>query len=106
MEEKYNHGDKRPDISNSGVILASMGSKFVATCLTYPHEVVRTRLITQTRQSDQPLKYRSILGTIKTIVKEESWRGLYKGLGINLIRTIPATAISLLTYEVLIKAWN
>jgi solute carrier family 25 folate transporter 32 len=83
-----------------------MCSKLIATVLTYPHEVVRTRLITQSAKSDQPLKYTSILGTVKRIVKDESWRGLYRGLGTNLVRTIPATAISLLTYEVLIRSWK
>jgi solute carrier family 25 folate transporter 32 len=41
-----------------------------------------------------------------TIVRDEGWRGIYRGLGTNLIRTIPATAISLLTYEILVRTWR
>jgi hypothetical protein len=31
------------------------------------------------------------------------WRGLYKGLGTNLVRTVPASAVTLLSYESLIR---
>lgn len=33
-------------------------------------------------------------------------KGLYKGLGVNLIRVIPSTAITLTTYEQLIKLFT
>ena len=33
------------------------------------------------------------------IVKEDGARGLYRGLGANLLRTTPAAAITFLTFE-------
>ena len=76
-----------------------------ASMATYPHEVVRTRLQTQKR----PLPHAEpavatpqhsklgIVGTTKMIVRLEGWSGLYKGLSINLIRTVPNSAVTMLT---------
>lgn len=33
------------------------------------------------------------------IVKAEGWRGLYKGFGTNLVKTVPATAATMMTFE-------
>ena len=79
-----------------------------ASIATYPHEVVRTRLQTQKRpladdmSSDGMVKRHSRRGTIytaKKIVAKEGWPGLYKGLSVNLIRTVPNSAVTMLTYE-------
>jgi solute carrier family 25 folate transporter 32 len=77
----------------------------IASLTTYPHEVIRTRLQTQSskrQQNAQTLKYSSMRQTIQVIYQEESLRGFYKGLGTNLIRTVPASAVSLLVYELLV----
>lgn len=67
---------------------------------TYPHEVLRTRLH---NESTPPKKYTSLLTTIRLIIKEEGVRGLYAGLPANLLRTIPASAVTLLSYEIIMK---
>lgn len=78
-----------------------------ASIATYPHEVVRTRLQTQKRpladdmSSDGMVKQHSRRGavyTAKKIVVKEGWSGLYKGLSVNLIRTVPNSAVTMLTY--------
>lgn len=51
--------------------------------------------------SDGMVKRHSRRGTIytaKKIVVKEGWSGLYKGLSINLIRTVPNSAVTMLTY--------
>jgi solute carrier family 25 folate transporter 32 len=77
-----------------------------ASVATYPHEVVRTRLQTnklplvQETSSDGMLKAHpraGIILTTKKIVSLEGWTGLYKGLSINLIRTVPNSAVTMLT---------
>ena len=72
----------------------------VASCVTYPHEVVRTRLQLQKRLVNaEALPPRSgIVKTVKSIIANEGWRGLYKGLSINLFRTVPNSAVTMLTY--------
>ena len=78
-----------------------------ASVATYPHEVVRTRLQTQKRpladdmSSDGMVKQHSRRGVVYTarkIVIKEGWSGLYKGLSVNLIRTVPNSAVTMLTY--------
>lgn len=78
----------------------------VASIATYPHEVVRTRFQTLRRpiadsfSSDGMVKTHprvGILQTAKYIVQSEGFLGLYKGLSINLVRTVPNSVITLMT---------
>lgn len=41
--------------------------------------------------------YNGIVHAARRIVSEEGWRGLYKGLSINLFRTVPNSAVTMLT---------
>jgi len=71
-----------------------------ASVATYPHEVVRTRLQTQRRlllPSGVPRKRSGIINTTRKMIHFEGWRGLYKGLSVNLIRTVPNSAVTMLT---------
>ena len=77
----------------------------IASTTTYPHEVIRTRLQTQTSNSG-PIRYKSLRQSTALIFKEEGFSGFYKGLGTNLVRTVPASAISLLIYEFLVYEFS
>lgn len=85
------------------ILLASSLSKMTASMATYPHEVIRTRL---QNQSVKPFKYKGIFHAIKVIMAEESIRGFYKGLPTNLLRTVPSSAMTILTYEMLVRELN
>jgi solute carrier family 25 folate transporter 32 len=89
---------KHQQITFGRLLIASTFSKLVASVVTYPHEVVRTRLH---NESTPPIKYKSLLGSIRTIAVEEGWRGFYRGLPTNLIRTIPASGVTLISYELI-----
>jgi len=77
------------------VIAASSLSKAVASMITYPLEVVRSRMHVQ-RQGGP---YKSVSGSLRAIFASEGVRGLYSGLQTNLLRVVPACSATFLTYE-------
>jgi len=109
LYEKFKSLYRRADgeeIPSYQILLCSSSSKAIASVTTYPHEVVRTRLQIQ-RHSGKGLgvtsKTRGVADTIRLIAREEGFRGFYRGLGVNLIRTVPSSALTILTYELLMR---
>jgi len=79
------------------IVGASGGAKAVASLITYPHEVIRTRL-------RQPavggvIKYTGLLQTLKLVLKEEGVANLYGGLSAHMLRVVPNAACMFLIYE-------
>eukprot|EP00834_Sanchytrium_tribonematis_P001288 NODE_30_length_37342_cov_0.449507.p15 type:complete len:286 gc:universal NODE_30_length_37342_cov_0.449507:3816-2959(-) len=89
---------KKTQLNTLDIFLCSSIAKMSASCVTYPHEVIRTRLHTQT-----PIRgsknYNGIRKMIIMVYREAGWRSFYRGMGTNLIRTVPASACTLITYE-------
>ena len=83
--------------------LAAAGSKLFAATLTYPHEVLRTRLREQSAvaSSGSPVKYRGLLQAARLIVKEEGAAALYGGMTAHMMRVVPNSAIMFFCYEFL-----
>lgn len=42
---------------------------------------------------------KNIVGSFKEVMKEQDWKGLWAGNGINLLRIVPTQAIELCTFE-------
>lgn len=74
-------------------------SKIIATTCMYPHEVIRTRLRQDIQEACGRLKYRNFFQSLLTVAREEGRIGLYGGFGTSLIRQLPNTAVTFLTYE-------
>ena len=83
-------------LGNSATLVISGSAKIVAGSVTYPYQVVRSRL--QTYDSEERFG-KGIRGVATKVWSEEGWRGFYKGLGTNIVRVLPATWATFLVYE-------
>jgi solute carrier family 25 protein 33/36 len=90
--------ERTPLLSRVASILgASGGAKGIASLITYPHEVLRTRLRQPAINGVQ--KYTGLMQTLKLIVKEEGVASLYSGLTAHMFRVVPNAACMFLIYE-------
>lgn len=78
----------------SDLLIASIGSKAVASTATYPHEVLRSRM-----QDSRNRGLGSLRQTFAMVVKNEGYTALYSGLGVNLVRVLPSCGVTFLTFE-------
>ncbi|KAI6214182.1 Carrier protein [Aphelenchoides besseyi] len=77
-------------------MLAGAVAKFCACIATYPHEVVRTRL------REENSKAKGFFRTLLQLWREGGIPLLYRGLSVQLLRSVPNTAITMGTYEVVV----
>jgi solute carrier family 25 folate transporter 32 len=85
------------------IICASSMSKAVAAVVTYPLEVVRSRMHVDKHKGGSGL---SVLASLRKIFEHEGRRGLYAGLQTNLLRVVPACSLTFTTYEFCVAAYN
>lgn len=94
----------------SGDAAAGMLAGIFAKTGVFPLDLIRKRLQVQgpTRSryagGKVPLYGKSVWATGQAILRREGWRGLYRGLGVSLVKSAPASAVSMWTYERALKA--
>ncbi|KAI0884468.1 mitochondrial carrier [Annulohypoxylon maeteangense] len=83
-------------ISNEATLVLSSVAKLVAGAVTYPYQVIRSRL----QNYDADARFgRGIRGVVGRTWKEEGWRGFYRGIMPGVVRVLPATWVTFLVYE-------
>ncbi|KAL8655675.1 MAG: hypothetical protein Q9210_000738 [Variospora velana] len=104
----------RPRLADLALPVGSAGasagivSGVLAKTGVFPLDLIRKRLQVQgpTRShyvgGSIPV-YKGVWVTGQTIIRKEGWKGLYRGLGISLIKSAPASAVTMWTYEHALK---
>lgn len=90
-------------VEYTGKLTAAGGAKFVAALITYPHEVVRTRLRQAPVDASGRVKYTGLWSCFRTVAKEEGMAALYGGLVPHMLRVVPSAAIMFGVYEGVLK---
>jgi solute carrier family 25 protein 33/36 len=88
----------------AGHLGAAATSKFVAACVAYPHEVIRTRLRQPAENGVR--KYTGLAQSLSLIVKEEGFAALYGGMTAHLLRVVPNAAIMFFCYEAIVQKYG
>ena len=83
------------DLTNFDYLVFSGFSKLFAGSVTYPYQVVRSRLQTY----DAKKTYKSARDVASQLWRREGLLGFYKGLGPNLLRVVPSSCVTFLVYE-------
>lgn len=83
------------ELSNFDYLTLSALSKIFAGSITYPYQVVRSRLQTY----DAQRQYTSAGDVVRQVWTREGFRGFYKGVVPNVIRVLPSTCVTFVVYE-------
>jgi solute carrier family 25 folate transporter 32 len=72
-------------------------SKTMAMIVTYPFQVMKTRL-----QANHPLKFQGIFDVFHRTWKLEGIGGFYKGVGAGILRVLPGTCLTFAIYGIIL----
>ncbi|CAI5742568.1 unnamed protein product [Peronospora destructor] len=102
---KQNGGENAPERSLNALtkFVCSYFAACIAQTSTYPLDTIRRRIQTDgyVSGSQAKLQYAGVAATARIILAREGWRGLFKGVSVNWMRSPVSTGISLTTYDIL-----
>lgn len=73
-------------------------SKLAAILLTYPFQVIRSRLQQRPSKGGIPI-YMDSWHVVKETARFEGFRGFYRGITPNMLKNVPAASITFIVYE-------
>eukprot|EP00252_Welwitschia_mirabilis_P014095 TRINITY_DN3112_c0_g1_i2.p1 TRINITY_DN3112_c0_g1~~TRINITY_DN3112_c0_g1_i2.p1 ORF type:complete len:312 (-),score=54.23 TRINITY_DN3112_c0_g1_i2:151-1086(-) len=92
--------NKNEPPSYKSVAMAGVGAGAIQTGILTPVELIKIRLQLDTsRLSTTGREQRGPLKVAKSIMKSEGLKGLYRGLGVTILRDAPAHGVYFWTYE-------
>ncbi|XP_030549934.1 folate transporter 1, chloroplastic isoform X2 [Rhodamnia argentea] len=99
-KERPESADKMLNSVDYAILGAS--SKLAAILLSYPFQVIRTRL-QQRPYTDGTPRYMDTWHVVKETARFEGFRGFYKGITPNILKNVPASSITFIVYENVMK---
>ncbi|KAF3502486.1 hypothetical protein F2Q69_00040284 [Brassica cretica] len=104
FKERRRKSESTADNLLNSADYAALGgsSKVAAVLLTYPFQVIRARLQQRPSTNGMP-RYIDSLHVIRETARFEGLRGFYKGLTANLLKNVPASSITFIVYENVLK---
>ncbi|ETP53308.1 hypothetical protein F442_01819 [Phytophthora nicotianae P10297] len=103
LERKY--GADAPELSLNPLtkFVCSYFAACIAQTSTYPMDTIRRRIQTDgyVSGSKGKIQYTGVIATARIILAREGWRGLFKGVSVNWMRSPVSTGISLTAYDIL-----
>ncbi|KAJ8028258.1 Solute carrier family 25 member 43 [Holothuria leucospilota] len=100
---KRNVVDDNGRMNSIHAMMVGCMAGMVATVVTYPTDMVKTRLIVQSKQRR---RYRGIAHAFALIMKEEGLLAFYRGMLVSLLGSMPFAAITFSSYETLDQIWG
>uniref|UniRef100_A0A8C5Z3S2 Solute carrier family 25 member 43 n=1 Tax=Marmota marmota marmota TaxID=9994 RepID=A0A8C5Z3S2_MARMA len=95
--------DDSGHISQQSSVVAGSLAGIVSTIVTYPTDLIKTRLIVQNMLEPT---YKGIFHAFSTIYQQEGFLALYRGVSLTVLGALPFSVGSLLVYMNLEKIWN
>ncbi len=104
MYEKLKKVLAKPDVELTVIeyMTAASAAKMAAVAITYPHEVVRTRMREVTAPGAER-RYKTLLQSFGRVWAEEGVVGMYGGMAAHMVRVVPNAGIMFLTYELFVR---
>lgn len=90
--------ERNANLSTQEYLSMACVSKVTAAVITYPYQVVRSRLQVNSNGKGEG-ECRGVVNCVKQIKSVEGYGGFYKGLAPNIIRVLPGTCVTFLVYE-------
>eukprot|EP00158_Paraphelidium_tribonemae_P004007 Partr_v1_DN26520_c1_g1_i4_m3400 putative peroxisomal membrane protein len=90
-----------PKLDPFGQAISGAGGAVLALCLTYPLDIVKTRLQVQTKDSAFSTDYKSTSDAIQQIIHRDGLAGLYAGLPSALVGTASSSFSYFYAYTII-----
>jgi len=90
-------GQSDADLTTSQLLICGTSAGLFQTCITFPLELVRTRLSFQTMHDAN--RYQGIFDCLRRTVSEEGFLALYKGIGPTFVSGAPYVGLQMTFYE-------